>query len=139
MKRTPLTRGQPIRRTGRVKPVNKARRQKELLRTYGAPARRKWVKSLCCIVCNAPPPSEQSHIRSRSGAGRKGDADKVVPMCAACHLLYPQVSKWRKAYPLWPDARLQAAAKAVEFSWQHGLPYVQTMGDLYWEGYAEGE
>lgn len=115
-----------------MNPINKARKAKETLRTYGPAERREWMTSFCCVVCNAPPKSQQSHLRSRSGAGRKGDADKVVPMCGPCHRLYPQRSKWRERYPLWPDARLEEAARAFDEAWRVGSVQVQLRGDLYW-------
>lgn len=121
----PMARGSAtLRRTRPLPKVNRKRKALELLRTYGPAERRAWITSFCCLTCGHPPKSEQSHLRSRSGAGRKGDAAQIVPMCRGCHTLYPQRSKWRRRFPHWTDAELERAAAAFEHAWQHGLSHV---------------
>lgn len=120
-RKTPLARSGRIARATPLPKVNRRRKAKELLRTYGPAERRAWITGFPCLTCGHPPKSEQSHLRSRSGAGRKGDAATIVPMCRGCHDLYPQQSKWRQRFPHWTDAELARAARVFADAWdQHG-------------------
>lgn len=120
-RKTPLARSGRLARKTRLAPVNRARKAKELLRTYGPAERRDWMTHFPCLTCGHPPKSEQSHLRSKSGTGRKGDASQIVPMCGDCHRLYPQQAKWRQRFPHWTDAELQRAAQVFADAWdRHG-------------------
>jgi len=68
----------------RLNPVNAKRRAKEFARTYGGKARVAWVKQLGCCICKVKP-ADNAHLPSRSGMGRKGDADRIVPLCRLHH------------------------------------------------------
>lgn len=74
-------------RKTRLNPVNAKRRRKEFRRAYGSEARVKWVKAQPCIICGSTP-SDNAHIEG-GGAGRKADADKVVPLCHSHHRTAP--------------------------------------------------
>jgi len=135
-RKTPLPRSSsPIARS-RIK--RKPRPASETERAYGPPPRREWMTRFPCLTCGHPPKSQQSHLRSRSGAGRKGDASTVVPMCAECHLLYPKRSAWATRVPAWPDARLEAAAARFNSAWEkygpRGFVVTGGLGSLYWGG-----
>lgn len=115
----PMPRGSATLERHRPLPkVNRKRKAANLLRAYGPASRRDWITGLPCLTCGHPPKSQQSHLRSRSGAGRKGDAKHVVPMCDPCHRLYPQRSKWAARFPHWTDAELERAAAVIEAAWQ---------------------
>ena len=126
MKRSkPLSRRTaPIRRAP-VRKVNPKRKARNLLRAYGPAARREWMTSMDCLTCGQPSfesaRTQQSHLRSRSGAGRKGDARHTVPACDYCHKLYPRQSEWAKRFPDFTDAVLNAYAAALELEWQAHL------------------
>ena len=66
-----------------VKAVNPKRRKAEWARAYGSAERVKWVKRQVCCICSAVP-VDQAHIEG-GGAGRKADADRIVPMCRPHH------------------------------------------------------
>lgn len=63
---------------------NAKRSADEFTRCYGSPERCEWVQSLPCIVPDCRKPSENMHIEG-DGAGRKADANKIVPCCAGHH------------------------------------------------------
>lgn len=87
MKRSPLPpRRRPIRKT-RVKKVNHARKAKALLRAYGPPERREFVRALSCrVVLCVLGPIEQVHAAG-GGVGRKADASLILPLCRDHHRL----------------------------------------------------
>lgn len=68
----------------RLNPVNRQRREKEFARAYGGKARVEFVKALGCCICKATP-SDNAHLPSRSGMSRKGDAERIVPLCRLHH------------------------------------------------------
>lgn len=69
------------------KRVNPERKAREFARQYGSTARVRFIKSLPCGHCSRQPEEgvENAHLPSKSGAGRKGDACHVVPLCRECH------------------------------------------------------
>lgn len=69
----------------RPKRSNPARKASEFLRCYGSAERVAWVKSLPCFACGLIGHTENAHLPSHSGAGRKGDARHIVPLCHSCH------------------------------------------------------
>lgn len=63
---------------------NAKRSASEFTRCYGSEERVEWVRSLPCIVPGCRQLSENAHIIG-DGAGRKADADKIVPLCVMHH------------------------------------------------------
>ena len=118
IRRTPLRPGKPPVRKTLPKKVNAKRRRRESLRAYGPAARRDWIVAMDCLTCRRHGPSEQSHLRSRAGAGKKGDARHVIPQCGECHALYPQRSKWAQLRPKWTDTELETAAALLDAAWR---------------------
>lgn len=74
-----------------VRASNDARRKRQDARAAKTgnrqrdPAFMKWVASLPCTRCGAPPPSHAHHSVHRSQGG--GDRT-CVPLCHVCHSLY---------------------------------------------------
>ena len=79
-RRAPLRPGEPLRRETPLRPINRERAAKREAKAFGAKAR--FVRTLHCLSCWSPPPSEAAHVTSR-GAG--GDSTVLVPLCTACH------------------------------------------------------
>jgi|SRR5882672_4020261 len=73
----------PIRKS-RVKPVNAKRKAKELLRTFGPPERREWMKLMPCVADCCPHKTENVHTKG-GGGSRRADARFIVPMCRFHH------------------------------------------------------
>lgn len=77
------------------------------------------VKSLPCIICNAPPPSDAHHcISDRYGTRKVGD-DATIPLCRTCHLEGPDAihngkasweAKHGKDYDFLPRVKLMLDA-----------------------------
>ena len=46
-----------------------------------------YIRTLPCIVCGAPPPSEATHLRIGhvAGFGQKPPDQLTVPQCRKCH------------------------------------------------------
>lgn len=89
--RTPLKRSGRIARKAVVKKVNVKRKAKELLRAFGPPERREWMKEQMCLGCGAWGFSVSAHIEN-DGKNRRAAADKTIPLCCrsrgmpnACH------------------------------------------------------
>lgn len=107
-----------IARTGIPHSVNRKRRTKEWLRTYGSDERVKWVKSLTCLVyspgfCEGP--IENAHTES-GGCGRRADADTIVPLCKFHHAQLHWCGRG-----VWEESReisLAACALETERRWQ---------------------
>lgn len=69
-----------------VKRKNTKRHKKEWLRAYGNLERVLWVKAQPCVVDDASCALAIHNVHVvGDGAGRKADADKIVPMCGAHH------------------------------------------------------
>lgn len=54
-----------------------------------------YIRTLACISCGAPPPSEAAHIRLglAGGMGLKPADTSTVPLCDACHRLQHQIGE----------------------------------------------
>jgi hypothetical protein len=114
MKRTPILRHTPLRRTGRVNPRNAARRASEFARAYGSTARVVWIQGLACVGCGRTP-CENAHSVT-GGRGRKADAETIAPLCHDCRTRYDQ---HRTPFDV-PECRelVKAAAAEVARRWQ---------------------
>lgn len=75
-----MIRKSPMKRGGRIKPVNRKRRQSEFARCYHSRERVAFVKALPCLVCRRGP-CDNAHIET-GGMGRKADYTKIVPLCS---------------------------------------------------------
>jgi hypothetical protein len=86
-----LERKTPLKRGGRLKPVNRKRRTSEFARCYHSKERVAFVKSLPCACCtDRLTGCDNAHTRN-GGAGRKGDYTTIVPLCRGargCHRLH---------------------------------------------------
>lgn len=88
MKRTPLRRHTPLRRTSapaRGAPIRKrnAKRRARLFQAqFGSRERVEWMHRTPCCACGSRERIHAHHVTSR-GAG--GTADDMVPLCATCH------------------------------------------------------
>jgi hypothetical protein len=52
-----------------------------------------WLKTLPCDSCNAPPPSDPSHLNNHNkGVGTKTPDLWAIPECRRCHDLYESKS-----------------------------------------------
>lgn len=69
---------------------NAKRHKAEWLRAYGSKERVEFVAELPCIICKLRP-CENAHTGRRSGAGRKADADTIVPLCLWHHAIYHNI------------------------------------------------
>lgn len=71
-----------------------------------------YIRTLPCLVCNAPPPSEAAHLRIGhvGGTGIKPPDDLVVPLCRRDHGLETKGPPifWRNR--MWCDPTLVARA-----------------------------
>ena len=89
-RRTPLKRSGKLERKAelhrkrQIKRRNARRRAKEFTRAYGSVERVRRVQAMPCCVCGGLP-SENAHIPGGSGAGRKGDARWIIPLCKHHH------------------------------------------------------
>lgn len=77
-----IERHTPLKQHTPMKKVNPARRKVLYLQDFGVHA--DLVRSLCCCVCGALPPSEAHHVKSRGAGGTRKD---LAPLCARCHRL----------------------------------------------------
>jgi len=48
-----------------------------------------WTRKQPCAICETPPPSEWSHVRTagNSGTGIKPDDEFTIPACHDCHVM----------------------------------------------------
>lgn len=113
-RRKPLARGTTIRKR------NPKRRQSELMRAYGPPARREWIRSLPCEVepCDTGARVEQAHTKG-GGAGRKADACWIIPLCRTHHRELHSIGKVHFECRYAID--LDSTAENIEAHWQAGL------------------
>lgn len=98
-----------MKRTTRVRRSNPKRRAREFARSYGSKERVKWINALPCFACQVIGQTENAHLPSRSGVGRKGDARYIVPLCHSCH--------GQKVYLQRPSAYAYLANK-LDAQWQ---------------------
>jgi hypothetical protein len=108
------------------KPVNYRRKKSEFARAYGSKERVTWVKSLGCLIDHAARemdarsetcagPMDNAHVET-DGAGRKANADRIVPLCRHHHQEFDRykgsfaISAFREA--------IVRCAETVEAAWQ---------------------
>ena len=89
MKRSPLTRRTalqtrtPIKRAGRLNPVNRTRRARLFAQQYGEGGKyAEWLRSRSCAACTRRGGLVVHHVRSRGAGGTWKDC---VPLCTGCH------------------------------------------------------
>jgi hypothetical protein len=109
-------------RKSRIPRVNRQRKSKNWIRSYGSVDRVKFVQRLPCVGCGRRP-SENAHTIS-GGKSRKADANTIAPLCGdipplgiiGCHTKYDE----HKAPFDTEEARdrVKAWAVAVEAEWQ---------------------
>ena len=124
----PIKRKKPLKRS-RPRAVNATRKAREFARCYHSEERVRFVKTLPCVAClpsRVPTePSENAHIPSRSGVGRKGDYDQIVPLCRPHH------SVLHETVPLvFEDTyyvNLAFCAVATEARWQSWQKYADSV------------
>ena len=80
MKRTPLKRKTPMRRTAMKRGPTKVRSAKE----GGDPVYLDWIRSLDCCGCNTKPPCHPHHSTG-AGMGLKSSDREAMPLCWRCH------------------------------------------------------
>lgn len=93
--RHPLLRGRPPKRATRPKPVNRKRKAREFERAYFSTDRVQFINALPCLLGEKVShgtvadrwKTENAHVPSHSGAGRKGSYLKVVNLCQWHHQL----------------------------------------------------
>lgn len=120
--------GDAVKRT-RVKRVNPQRKAREFARCYGSKERVEWVKTLPCAACGIVGYSQNAHVgRAGRGAGRRGDASQIAPLCSyrvtfvidkpvtrGCHQLHDeQPAIFASRYP---DFDATAACARVASLW----------------------
>jgi hypothetical protein len=109
-----------IKRHTRLAPGGKPRPRKrsasEFARIYGSKARVAWVKSLPCVAAWGCAGPIHNHHVANGGAGRKANAEMIVPLCDAHHrALHANGAAWFQiAYLLNLDER----AERVERLWR---------------------
>lgn len=118
----------PAKPRKKVKPVNRARREREFARCYGSKERVAFVKAMPCIYCVAllpilaesdrMPPSDNAHTEN-GGKGRKGHYTTIVPLDRRHHEWYDQ-HRGPFADPA-IRAAIKAAAIRTEAAWQDHL------------------
>lgn len=102
----------------RLRVVNQKRKASELLRCYGPPKRRAWIKSLPCEHCGLVGQSQNAHVVT-GGMGRKAGYEMIVPLCVWCHRAYDQHRP-----PFDTDKarfRIKIMASPYEARWQESL------------------
>ena len=100
------------------RPINKTnpvRRARESARAYGSKARVTFVQTIPCILC-ARTPSENAHMKSKSGMGRKGHYTTIAALCHDCHYAYDT-----NALPDWAVAKAEHDPLTIEQAWQEQL------------------
>ncbi len=121
MKRSPLPG-----RTSRAPRENRRRRARELLRAYGTPERRAWMKTQPCIVCGRTP-CDNAHVgKQGAGAGHRAGYDQIAPLCrrlhadgihlAGCHVLSHKYGLSHLLGAGW-EQKVAAAIKATQAAW----------------------
>jgi hypothetical protein len=108
MKRSKLEPGEkPLRRSKRMRQVNRARAAKRYAEAFGEKAA--WIRTLACAACRAPGPSDPHHVRSRGAGGKAAD---LVPLCRSCHDLGHR-GGWSRF-----GLDLKALSEALESEWK---------------------
>ncbi len=115
MKRVATKRStKPVARKTPVKKRNPERRSADFIRTYGSELRCRWMQAQPSIVSGRGP-CVNAHIRG-DGAGRKADAEWIVPITADEHdeLHHIGAAAFEKQYGI----SLYLAAKHTERQWR---------------------
>lgn len=99
------------------------RKPSEFARIYGSTERVEWIQARPCVSCGRIP-SENAHIPSKSGMGRKGDYTNIIPLCTVCHRRLhdwgpAKFSKLGTAHQFGLD--LHFVAMRIEALWQDHL------------------
>lgn len=115
-----LTRKTPLKRGGRLKPVNRERRAAAFARNFGQ--RGALVRAMPCLL--AGPGCEgqvqAAHAQARGMGGAKGDRFSLVPLCAGHHRRQENGTKTFEAvHGL--DLRAEAARIAADLT-ARGVP-----------------
>lgn len=143
MKRTPMPRrkrplisrsrpaqgrgiGSTLKRSGRVKPVNRKRRASEFKRCYHSKERVAFVKSLSCIVRTIPGhvsafhlgEIENAHVGRRAGGSRKGPFTEIAPMCRRHHHIFHEGRESFLAAYAMTDELLMTHARLTQALWE---------------------
>lgn len=122
-----MRRTKPLRRRTRLRPRN-AKRLKRLRDVQFGP-QAALCRTLRCCICNAPPPSDPHHVKSRGAGGT--DADYVA-LCRRCHDgLHRHGERWLTVYysgpQIWPDTAL-AKVRALLGADANDLPVAMSLG-----------
>ncbi len=85
-RKTPMKARKPMKRGGKLNPVNRKRRVSEFVRCYRSKARVRFVRALPCAACGVHDPAgcDNAHTEN-GGAGRKGNYTTIIPLCRRCH------------------------------------------------------
>lgn len=105
----------------RIKPRNDERAEKDRLRAYGPPERRRMVRRMPCRVPGCHRQSENAHLPGAGGMGYKGDYDTIVNLCGRHHRTGDKslhnlgsVKRFEEAWGIWlPDVAVE-----VEERWR---------------------
>lgn len=120
------------RRTRPAKKRNDARKAREFRRCFWSAERVAYIRTLPCVVTRAlhsvANPIDNAHIphAEGAGAGRRGNADQIVPMLRSMHrLLHSDPVKFWQIFPGFDPVR---AARWTEAMWRcyaeaNGLPH----------------
>jgi hypothetical protein len=104
MKRTPMKRSNP------------KRKAEAFAKSYGSGDRCAFVAALPCSVLGCQnKPSENAHVGNNAGAGLKGEADTICPLCGFHHLEYHTIG--RDSFALKYRFDYGYAARMTELSW----------------------
>lgn len=90
MKRTPLKRGKPLKRSGQLRRATPLKpRSRTNKRPPAESAYVRWIRTLPCAVCDgANGSSQHAHTNTlgRSGMAQKTSNRSGIPLCAHCHV-----------------------------------------------------
>lgn len=117
----PIARRVRPKRNTRVKRRNVKRWTKNHARAYGGKDRTEWVKTLPCAACLIVGYSENAHVgRKGRGAGRKADADQVIPLCGIRPHHKYEDTLWPGCHHMYDEAR-DILLQEFGFSEAHAL------------------
>lgn len=108
----PLARTGALKRKAKLPPVNRKRKAKTKLEQFGPKERRRFVRTLACIVPGCNGPSENAHNPSVAAGGKAAD---VSPICRAHHTEQHLIGiqTWQRKYGL----DVEATNAATEELW----------------------
>jgi len=122
MKRTPLKRGQPLRRSGRLQRTQLKAKGKRTKKSGGHlfpklvdRRYRAWIRGFpCCLNHIGFQSSDAAHVRSRGAGG--ADRANLVPLCRSHHMEQHRIGTWSFQQRYGRD--LAAEAKALDELYQ---------------------